>query len=645
MAAQMEQDNETRAMQHAMLASYGSSRPRDGAAVAQISPSNTHKRPREVGDAGDDFISSSRRGPSDFRRALEEEQAVLMQTDDVEEDYMLRRMCLLWDDVDTQLRLDPETQMDCISWRDVARAMSRTPEIFQVQPRLAARLSALARGEDARSASSASGPVPAVERCDDLLERFRDGGIRKARTPGRGELQEANCVSPDEFIRLESIVSMFHNTYILEWDLLADLIPVFGSGPHSQRNTPIYLSQEIHADMLRRLACKRIGIEDANNGRGKFKKGDQALLDAELYKLWQKVAGPNLHAAHPYAGGIDHSKVFVVKYPSFLLVAITSCNTMKIDMELADNHWYIQTFPKLPKHERRDAPSTEFEDQLLAHMSALACPDVFVDKIRGKYDYSATVDRVHLVPSTPNAKYDDSHGAFRLNALARQLIPRKERHDVELEMCCGSVGRIDKYEWIVRMDRLLRGREPQRTVDKDIQEMEIPKWTVVYPTRKTVHACSDEVKSAASNIGCTVNNDIFADAPIEVRAMFHDYESLDRGRLFHEKLILFKRPAPSSLPPYLVYFGSHNLSQAAWGYPEPGTELERKRSTNPHMRKLSATKNFELGVVIAGEHIASMLEPGSRGWEDMLTYVRPPRPYRSGEVPWNSEAWVRHKQE
>ena len=345
-----------------------------------------------------------------------------------------------------------------------------------------------------------------------------------------------------------------------------------------------------------------------------------------------------------------------------------------MDLLLAQQHWFVQSFKKLTRSERGNPP-TDFEQRLFAHMSDLGCPNSYLADLRGKYDFRATDDRVQLVPSTPRVKNmpgGDDFSIFRLNSLARRFIPEAERHDVELEFCCGSVGPLHEAQgWVKRVDRLLRGRNPQRTLELDVDTMELPKWRIIFPTRETVNACSDDVRQVrptssssssargrgtdsslarspsqiASNIGCAIRTSTFPSAPADIRSMFHDYQSKDGASLFHEKIILWRRPSPTSSsststspspPPYLIYIGSHNLSKAALGEPL----LVAARGTKPASRKLTA-QNFELGVVVRGEDLVSMLDNGpGASWEDVLTYVTPARPYRSGEVPWNSPAWV-----
>ncbi|GAA5944977.1 hypothetical protein JCM3775_005517 [Rhodotorula graminis] len=557
-------------------------------------------------------------------------------------------------DVDTKPRLvlhpplastPPPPRVHVEGWHAVARALAFSG---QVPPLLSRALFRLAAGESALDAAAPGvDQIPsAVPWPAGSLERFEKGRIFHTRTPVRKASGAPNCIELHELLRPESIRGLWMNTFLPEVDLFGPLLPIdgFEGGPHRWRNVPIHVSGDIHTDRLRDVACARAGI--ANKAR--YNQKDHAVVSAELATLWKLVAGPNWNAVYPFGARCVHSKAFVIKYPEWLLVVITSANAMRGDMELSDNHWFVQSFKKLSRSERGHL-STDFEQRLFAHMADLGCPESYLADLRGKYNFGATVDRVHLVPSTPRVKNMpacDDFSVFRLNSLAQQIIPEAERHDVELEFCCGSVGPLHEAQvWVKRVDRLLRGRNPQRAVEGDVDGWELPKWRVVFPTRETVHACDDDVRSVASNIGCCIRTSAFPSAPVDIRSMFHDYQSKDYSSLFHEKMILWRRPSSSTSPspsptPYMIYLGSHNLSKAALGDPV----LAPARGTKPASRKLTA-QNFELGVVVRGEDLVSMLEPGpGASWEDVLTYVTPARPYRSGEVPWNSPAWVANEE-
>lgn len=56
-----------------------------------------------------------------------------------------------------------------------------------------------------------------------------------------------------------------------------------------------------------------------------------------LTRIYQEVLGRNVFTIHPKCQGCSHTKLFVIRYPGYLMVVITSANTMVLDMELCDN--------------------------------------------------------------------------------------------------------------------------------------------------------------------------------------------------------------------------------------------------------------------------------------------------------------------
>ncbi|GAA5851933.1 hypothetical protein JCM8547_000103 [Rhodosporidiobolus lusitaniae] len=517
----------------------------------------------------------------------------------------------------------------------------------------------VANGGDVRKKRS-KGRVPDIEPWLEGLEKYRNGALRITRTPGRAEAGTRNCVELRDLLKPESLEGMWACAFFLEYDFFSPHVPVDGSGEHARRDVPIYFSRDFNQDPLRLIAAARAGLDLPLKNR-RYSKEQEDKIVPELCELWQHIAGPNWKASYPYASGCAHPKALVLKYPGFLLVVITSCNFMRIDMELSDNHWFIMSFPLLVNGQT--AEPTEFEAHLLHMMGELDCPDSFVRSIRGKYDYSATVNRVHLVLSTPGVKTGGparNYGVLRLGELAKELIsPRLIKEDrIALEICIASLGTL-KDEWAKKVDWVLKGKGADKLaklIDREREDkLSEPEWTVVYPTKKTVNECSEEVQVAASNIGCAIRTSQWDHTPLSTRSMFHDYRSKDCGRLFHQKSILwldklhlsFPSSPPSSTsidssspsvkpsppPPLMLYLGSHNFSKAAWGTPS---------SSGGGEPKLSDVANYELGVVVKGSEIEGLLEEGS-SWEEAVTYERPARRYGEDDKPWNSRAWVKSK--
>lgn len=91
--------------------------------------------------------------------------------------------------------------------------------------------------------------------------------------------------------------------------------------------------------------------------------------------------------------------------------------------------------------------------------------------------------------------------------------------------------------------------------------------------------------------------------------------------------------------PYYVYIGSANLSASAWGT----LETDKKENDATCDLKLIKTSNFECGVVIPGDVIEGILEPGTSSWQDgIVPYDQAASRYDAGrDKPWNDPGWVR----
>ncbi|GAA5990801.1 hypothetical protein JCM11641_005174 [Rhodosporidiobolus odoratus] len=545
------------------------------------------------------------------------------------------------------------------TWQVAALDLAQSPQMQAIAPQLMHRLQEVALGADAEIYKQ-EGKVPEVQPWPEGLARYRNGALHITRTPGRAAINTPNCIELGEVLRKESMLGGFIGGFILEHDFLVPFLPVEGSGPHSRRDVPLYISRDLDADPLRNLACLQAGVSIPVPSINKLTQKNGEKVADPLCELYRHMLGPNWNASYPWTSGCAHSKFFLIRYEGFLLIGITSCNFMRIDTELSDNHWFIMSFPEFPTPARLDQV-TPFEQMLLSHCFSRDCPQVFLDLISRRYDFSAARDRIHLVVSEPKVKHGavaDSYGALRLNALARQLIDKKyiKKDRLELEICTGSVGVLNET-WVRKMDWLLKGKRVDKLMDiieeGEVDELEMPEWRVEFPTKQNVWSCDYAVREAASNIGCSIRNDKWPTTPFSIKSLFHDYTSKDPGRLFHQKLILWldkhdylppsaastpsaadSPEAPDPYPPFMLYLGSHNLSQNAWG------DVAPNRSDGEP--KLLSSGNLELGIVVTGEVAEDMLEPGSR-WEDLITYERPVKQYGEGDMPSNSPAWIREE--
>lgn len=376
-------------------------------------------------------------------------------------------------------------------------------------------------------------------------------------------------------------------------------------------------------------ACSKAGISFKDSVSKKPSKKQLQSIASNLQKLYRKNYGKNYHAFYAWSCGASHSKILVLIYPGFLRIVITSCNMMDIDTILGDNHWYIHDLPKLPSPATSE-PST-FEAGLLAHLKALSTPDVFLDSIRGMYDYSTV--RVHLVTSDPGTyagKKAENQGLLRLRRVIQDLdlkLPEKESGELRLEVCAASIGNLNG-KWLNAFHDCALGKEAIEIASEDCAA---PDLRLFYPSIGDVKKAHKASQDAASNIGCHTRP--WDKASDGIKNIFHHYESKDTGRLFHQKFILAYNPRDTNAPPYYVYVGSANFSQSAWGV----LENDRKGNSATCNTKLVKLNNFECGVVIPGSLIGGLMEPGTKNWQSgIVPYVQAGKRYDlPKDRPWN----------
>lgn len=377
-------------------------------------------------------------------------------------------------------------------------------------------------------------------------------------------------------------------------------------------------------------ACRKSGIAC----REKVSKKQLQDLRPQLEQLHRREYGTNYYAFYAWSAGSSHSKILALVYPGFLRIVITSCNMMDIDTELGDNHWYVHDLPKLASQQQN---LSTFESDLLAHLKALGTPDEFITSIKGKYDYSTV--KVHLVTSVPGTysgtKAQDC-GLLRLRETIRRLdlnlAQKKRQGKLQLEVCAASLGNLSA-RWLDGFYDCALGRKYVEVTE----DCDVPGELKLFdPTVEDVRAADEEAQHGSSNIGCHIRP--WNEAPKAIKNIFHHYHSKDPSKLFHQKLILAYDPTKPASLPYYVYIGSANLSASAWGT----LEKDKKENKATCDLKLIKTSNFECGVVVPGNVIESILEPGTSTWQDgIVPYDQAARRYDTGkDRPWNDPRWV-----
>jgi phosphatidylserine/phosphatidylglycerophosphate/cardiolipin synthase-like enzyme len=230
---------------------------------------------------------------------------------------------------------------------------------------------------------------------------------------------------------------------------------------------------------------------------------------------------------------------------------------------------------------------------------------------------------------------------MRLREIVRPLLKRAGVEEVQVELCTGSIGGM-QADWLRAMLHCFSGGRYDALSSVGYPE----DFRITYPTRPDVEATRERSQAGASQIGSHFN---WNDAPRTVKDMFRHYRSKDQapgergergnGCLFHQKLYMCFPKGTTDLKtlPIYLYIGSANFSKAAWGKAVP--EIKKKQ-VGKEMERLADLCNFELGVVVRGEDLPSMLEQGSE-WEDVVPHRRDTENFTGRDKPFNSESWVK----
>ncbi|TVY42889.1 Tyrosyl-DNA phosphodiesterase [Lachnellula occidentalis] len=453
-----------------------------------------------------------------------------------------------------------------------------------------------------------------------LTITYPNGALRITRTPGRGNTK--NCVNLTDLIHAKHLISACIFSYFIGDNELYEHLPL----SKSSNAVPIYIGRDANQDPMVKEACSEVGISFDKS----LSKKQLQSITSNLREMYRRMHGNNYHAFYAWSSASSHSKILVLVYPGFLRIVITSCNMMNIDTILGDNHYYIHDLPKLSSQATTEPSS--FETGLLAHLQALSTPDIFLDSIRGMYDYSSV--KVHLVTSVPavcGGLKAENHGLLRLRRVIRDLdlnLPGKESGALRLEVCAASIGNLSA-KWLCNFNDCALGKELIEVAGEDSV---VPDLKLFYPSVRDVKEAHESAQDAASNIGCHARP--WDKVPVEIKNIFHHYESKDTGRLFHQKFILAYNPQDTNAHPYYVYIGSANFSQSAWG----ALENDKNAVNNATCRtKIVKLNNFECGVVIPGSLVEGLLEPGTESWQSgIVPYVQTGKRYDlPKDKPWN----------
>ncbi|KAJ7758335.1 tyrosyl-DNA phosphodiesterase-domain-containing protein [Mycena metata] len=453
--------------------------------------------------------------------------------------------------------------------------------------------------------------------------KFKGGALRMTRTPGRRLANTPNTISLPDLIHSDSLCAGLFFSFFVGNDELFQYLPLKTSA-RPRPFAPMYIGRDYAMDGLGKQ------FADFTKKRPKSLEEFERVVK-KAQEGYRNMYGENFHAFYPFMrNGCAHTKMMALVYPDFLRVVITSANLMTLDVELGDNTWFIQDFPRIPAGDQPKYVETKFECQLKQHIEQLGCPEEFLTRYLepGEFDFSGV--KVYLVTSVPGS-YSGVHatkyGQLALRRIVRNKIlryyPEGKVPRMSFEVCTGSVGHLENEDVVKNFLESCAGNRQESIEGR-------PELKLIFPTLRDAQKSN---LGLPNNISSHIDWRTLPEKGAEfLSTLFHHYHSKDPGTLFHSKIyIALHADDPKRTPLYLC-MGSANISSSAWGVVKPELRngvIAKSLATE----RLERVANFECGVVIKGRDIVGMLETDR--WRDIIPYRRPTEAnrYKEGEAP------------
>ena len=296
--------------------------------------------------------------------------------------------------------------------------------------------------------------------------------------------------------------------------------------------------------------------------------------------------------SQPLKWGKFHSKLMILKFPTFLRIIVPSANLTDCDWYYWGQVIWFQDFPLIKeyggdeKKEKNPQKSEDFRDYLKKFMKTFM-PNTYEGKrfwtdLEINFDdYDFSEASVDLVASS-NGRFigeneKDLFGVGRLNSLMSNKYFTIEKND-NLLIQCSSFGTTKQKNFY---SNLYKGFNLNNYENLD----ETNNIDIFYPTEKYISNCEkgEELSSCLflNKESYKINKDRLRD--IVLKDKFKDRETV-----FHSKIFITgKRNNKGNFilnNDSIIYIGSHNFSSSAWGnYEKNNSQI--------------AIANYELGII------------------------------------------------
>jgi len=332
-----------------------------------------------------------------------------------------------------------------------------------------------------------------------------------------------------------------------------------------------------------------------------------------------------------------HPKLWLLKFPEFLRVVVSSGNLTTLDWSIWSNCLWYQDFykkktilketqkqPETEEKKEEFAYNAEFKETLAGYLN-----DIIPKKIDQKPFLQIDLDDflfenidIILIPSFPGRHKDSKYGLAKIRKIIKTIEPEiyQKNEEYFLTYQTSSLGMIDTgflsdvcYGFLPNFPE---EKEKNAEIYKDLSK----NVKVIYPTKKYV---LEESYAGAEFAHPLLLSEKNYDKTNFIKSVFHKFEGPEdynyhHGILPHLKVGIVTKKDMVIDDDTIIYYGSHNFTAAAWG------KYEKNRSQ-------LMVSNTELGVLIPGRKGSkSMKEDIVRGF----SFKFPANPYDQDSQPW-----------
>ncbi|KAI1495682.1 tyrosyl-DNA phosphodiesterase-domain-containing protein [Biscogniauxia marginata] len=297
--------------------------------------------------------------------------------------------------------------------------------------------------------------------------------------------------------------------------------------------------------------------------------------------------------------GAMHSKLQLLKYPTYLRIVVPSGNLVPYDWGetgVMENMVFLIDLPRIEESAARSSNNlTNFGEELSYFLKAQGLDESLVGSLTN-YDFSET-SRFRFVHTIGQIHVDEwQRTGYCGLGRAVTSMGLNTSSEIELDFVVASLGSIN-MDLISALYNAAQGdnglkeyerrtaRGGKKKASADNGSLLKGKCRVYFPSHNTVIQ-SRGGKNAGGTI-CVQSK--WWDSATFPREIVHDCKSVRRGLLVHSKVMFVRHSRAAKLKASWAYVGSANLSESAWG-----RLVKDKASGRPKLN----CRNWECGVLI-----------------------------------------------